>query len=95
MLPAEVLDAAEASGKAVVVGNDDAGIQTLEVQNDDGVGVETRLGLHDQSNILRSSHMSPLLDTRRQRHNILRLRNPTTKPLKDKVLGFLKASECD
>ena len=44
--------AAEAGGEAEVVGDDLAGVERLEVQHDDRVHVQARLGLHHQWNCL-------------------------------------------
>ncbi len=53
---------AEAGGEAVVVRDDDGGIERLKVQHNHGVTVEARLRLHHQRNALRRPLLGPLLD---------------------------------
>uniref|UniRef100_A0A182J5J2 Uncharacterized protein n=1 Tax=Anopheles atroparvus TaxID=41427 RepID=A0A182J5J2_ANOAO len=70
-----VFDATEAGGKAVVVRYDNARIETLEVEHNDGIGVEARARFHDEGQILRRAHMRTLLNGGRHGHKVPRLRN--------------------
>lgn len=58
---------AEACGEAVVVCDDDGGVQRLEVQHHHRVAVESGLGLHHQGNALRRPLLGSLLHAGRHR----------------------------
>jgi len=64
---------AQAGGVAVVVCDDDGGIERLEVQHYDRVAVEARLGLHHQRNALRRPLLGALLDSGRHGDVVQRL----------------------
>ena len=50
-----MLDPAQAGGIAVVVRYHDAGVERLEVENNNRIRVELRLGLQQQGEVLGSS----------------------------------------
>lgn len=60
-LRAQALHVAQAGGVAVVVGDDDGGVQRLKIQNYHRVAVETGFWLHDQGNALGGPLLGPLL----------------------------------
>lgn len=64
---------AQASGVAVVVGDDDGGVERLEVQNHHRIAVEARLGLHHQRDALQRSLLRSLLDAGGHRDVVERL----------------------
>lgn len=72
-LRSQAVDVAEAGGEAVVVRDDDGGVERLEVQYDYRVAVEARLGLHYQWDALRCPLPRSLLDTGCHRDVVLRL----------------------
>lgn len=61
-LHSQAVHVAKTGGEAVVVCDDDGGIQRLEVQHDHRVTVEARLGFHHQGKALRSPLLRSLLD---------------------------------
>ena len=53
---APLRDASKACRKTIIVGNYDRWIKRLEIKNQNGVSVETRLGLHHERNYFGGSH---------------------------------------
>lgn len=74
-----MLDTTQARRKTVIVRNDDARIEALEVEYDQRVRVEARQWLQYKRQILGRSHMSTLLNARRHGNDVLRLSNPNKK----------------
>lgn len=72
-LRSQAVDVAQAGGEAVVVCDDDRGVERLEVQYHYRVAVEARLGLHHQGDALRRPLLGALLDAGRHRDVVLRL----------------------
>ena len=72
-LRAQAAHVAQAGGVAVVVGNDDGGVERLEVQHQHTAAVEARLGLHDQRDALRRPLLGALLHAGCHRNVVQRL----------------------
>ena len=72
-LRAQAAHVAQAGGVAVVVGDDDGGVERLEVQHQHTAAVEARLGLHDQRDALGGSLLGALLHAGRHRDVVQRL----------------------
>lgn len=66
----------QAGGEAVVVGDDNGGVEGLEVQHHHRVAVEARLRLHDQRKAQRRSLLGPLPSAGRNRDVVHGLRDP-------------------
>lgn len=75
-LRSKAVDVPEAGGVTVVVCDHDGGIKWLEVQYDQRVAVEARLGLHDQREALRRPLLGSLLDAGRHGDVVQRFGHP-------------------